>query len=123
MRALLVDDSRTFRFILSNILKRAGFETAEAGNGREALAWLAANPPPDLITIDWNMPEMDGISLVRAIRADESRREIKLVMVTSQTDMNHFTQALSAGANEYIMKPFTEDAVYMKLEILGFRTP
>lgn len=122
MHALLIDDSHTFRFILGNILRRVGFEISEAGCGKEALERLQQWPMPDLVTIDWNMPGMTGVEVVRAIRAVPTLRDLPLVMVTSETHMSRFSEALAAGANEYIMKPFTDDTVFMKLEILGFPT-
>jgi two-component system, chemotaxis family, chemotaxis protein CheY len=120
MKALIVDDSRAMRMILSKILKEIGFETAEAGHGREALDRMKALPcPPELILVDWNMPEMNGIELVHALRADSVYDDSRIMMVTTETELAHVAQALQAGANEYMMKPFTKDSVIDKLRIMG----
>ena len=74
----------------------------------------------DLVLVDWNMPEMDGITFVRAVRADDGYRALPLMMVTTNTERAQVSDALEAGANEYIMKPFTAEMIREKLEILGF---
>ena len=120
MHALVVDDSRAMRMILTKILKEIGFETSEAGHGREALDRIKAlSVPPELILVDWNMPEMNGIELVHALRADSVYDESRIMMVTTETELANVAQALQAGANEYMMKPFTKDSVVDKLKILG----
>ena len=119
MKALVVDDSRAMRMMLSQILKGCGFEIGEAQHGKEALAHLSANADTALALIDWNMPEMNGLELVRAVRANAAWSGIKLVMVTTETEMGHLEQALGAGANEYIMKPFTRDVLIEKLRLIG----
>jgi two-component system chemotaxis response regulator CheY len=120
MHALVVDDSKTMRMILREHLKKLGFEVTEAGNGREALLALKGMVKTDLVLVDWNMPEMDGISFVRAIRAKPHYSSLPLVMVTTNTEMSQVSNALAAGANEYIMKPFNRDILREKLELLGF---
>jgi two-component system, chemotaxis family, chemotaxis protein CheY len=119
MHVLIVDDSTTMRMILKAHLKKLGFEVTEAINGRDALDRLKAMATADLVMVDWNMPEMDGLSFVRAVRTQEGYAELPLMMVTTNTDREHVAQALEAGANEYIMKPFTGDMIREKLEILG----
>ena|SRR5438094_399396 len=120
MRALVVDDSRVSRRILSRILGNLGFEVLEAGNGREALACLNdMNQTAHLVMLDWNMPLMDGIDFLRAVRAEPIHAELKIVMVTTNNQLQDVVVALEAGANEYIMKPFTQDVVRSKLELLG----
>jgi two-component system chemotaxis response regulator CheY len=119
MHVLIVDDSTTMRMILKAHLKKLGFEVTEAINGRDALVRLKAMATADLVMVDWNMPEMDGLAFVRAVRTQEGYAELPLMMVTTNTDREHVEQALEAGANEYIMKPFTGDMIREKLEILG----
>jgi two-component system chemotaxis response regulator CheY len=119
MRALVVDDSRAMRSILSKILARLGFEVAQAGDGREAIAALDGSPAPvDLVLSDWNMPEMNGLEFVKALRANPKYEQVTVVMVTTETHIDQMVTALTAGANEYIMKPFTAEMVEDKLRLL-----
>jgi two-component system, chemotaxis family, chemotaxis protein CheY len=117
--ALVIDDSRAMRTILGRLLKNLGYGVEEAGNGREALERLRQGPRPDLALVDWNMPEMNGIEFVRAARADPAFRDLRLVMVTTETEAGRIGAALEAGADEYVMKPFTADALQQKLELIG----
>lgn len=118
-RALVVDDSRAMRSILAKILARLGFEVLQAGDGIEALATLdTTSPQVQLVLSDWNMPEMDGLQFVKALRANPKFAEVVVVMVTTETHMEQMLTALSAGANEYIMKPFTAEMVEEKLRML-----
>jgi two-component system chemotaxis response regulator CheY len=119
MRALIVDDSRAMRTILRGILKGLGFETFEAGHGKEGLTRLAEVGVPDLALVDWNMPEMNGLEFVQAVRATEANAEMRVLMITTETDMGRVTAALEAGANDYLMKPFTKESMVDKLAILG----
>lgn len=108
------------RMILTRTLTRLGFEVYEAGNGREALELLAVDGGGiTLMLVDWNMPVMNGLELVSAVRADEHLRHITLVMVTSETEQAKVVRALAAGAHEYVTKPFTPDAIADKLLLLG----
>jgi len=116
---LIVDDSRATRAMIGRILKELKFETLEAANGRDALERLRQNGTADLVLVDWNMPEMNGLEFVKAVRADSSFRGITLMMVTTETEYANVVTALAAGANEYIMKPFTKDMIAEKLSILG----
>src|ERR1700733_11837671 len=116
MHALVVDDSASMRMILKAHLKKLGFEVSEAKNGREALICLKGTTKTDLVLVDWNMPEMDGISFVRAVRAEPRYATLPLLMVTTNTELSQVSTALEAGANEYIMKPFTREMVRQKLE-------
>jgi two-component system chemotaxis response regulator CheY len=120
MRALVVDDSKALRMLMRNILKGLGFEIFEAGHGKEALDRLAAIGNVDLALVDWNMPEMNGLDFVKALRSDATRDDIKIIMVTTETEMPRMVAALEAGANEYLMKPFTRDALVEKLSMVGF---
>ncbi|HEU4587337.1 MAG TPA: response regulator [Gemmatimonadales bacterium] len=120
MRALIVDDSRATRRLMGRILRELGLEVAEAANGREALARLAATRP-DFALVDWHMPEMDGFEFVCAVRANPEWANLRVLMVTTETEMSQVARALDAGANEYIMKPFTQDMIREKLELLEVR--
>ena len=119
MRALIVDDSRVMRRILSHILKGCGFDTSEAGNGKEALAKLESEPTYDLLLLDWVMPEMDGFQLLQLLRADIRFDALNILVITSDTDIDRLKQAMRAGASEYLMKPFTEESVREKLELMS----
>ncbi len=120
MHALIVDDSRAMRMILKKILKSIGFDQlSEAANGVEALEQLDIIGLPDLMLVDWNMPVMNGLELIRAVRADATRRDIPILMVTTETETSQIVRALAAGASEYLMKPFMAEAITDKLEMLG----
>ncbi len=119
MRVLIVDDSRAIRVMIGRIMKELGFETADAANGREAIAALEAGPVPALALVDWNMPEMNGLEFVEAARARPEWRDLRIVMVTTETEMAQVARALAAGADEYVMKPFTADVLRDKLELLN----
>jgi two-component system chemotaxis response regulator CheY len=120
MHALVVDDSNTIRIILTAYLKKLGFDVTVAINGREALDRLRGMARADIVLVDWNMPEMDGLSFVRAVRADNEYAALPLMMVTTNVELCNVAEALDAGANEYMMKPFTMDILRAKLELLGF---
>jgi len=119
MLALVVDDSGVIRTVLTRILGSLGYEVVGAANGREALEKLASGACPDLALVDWNMPEMNGHEFICALRADERWRNLPLMMVTTETEMEQVARALAAGANEYLMKPFTPEMVKEKLALLG----
>lgn len=119
MRALVIDDSRAIRSILRRILQDLQFEVLEAGNGREALDVLAAQASVDLAMVDWNMPEMNGLQFIHAVRADRRYDDLRLLMVTTETEMEHVIMALEAGCDEYAMKPFTADVIKDKLAMMG----
>ena len=119
MRALVIDDSRAMRRIVTGILEGLGYETRQAGHGQEALDVLHEGWVPDLCTIDWNMPVMDGLQFVNAVRANPTWRAVTLVMVTSESEHSQIVRALAAGAHEYVIKPFTADALRDKLALLG----
>ncbi len=120
MHALVVDDSNTIRKILTLYLETMGFSVTEAVNGRDALDRLKEMEKADIALVDWNMPEMDGLSFVRAVRANADYATLPLMMVTTNAEISRVSEALEAGANEYIMKPFTKDMIREKLELLGF---
>lgn len=118
-KALVVDDSRAMRSILSKILAKLGFEVLQAGDGKEALATLAhESSAVELVLSDWNMPEMNGLEFVKAMRAEPRYACVPVVMVTTETHIEQMVVALEAGADEYIMKPFTAEMVEDKLRML-----
>ena len=119
MRALVIDDSRAMRRIVSAALEGFGYETRQAGHGQEALDVLQEGYAPDLCTIDWNMPVMDGLQFVAAVRSNPAWRSMTMMMVTSESEHTQIVRALAAGAHEYVIKPFTADAIRDKLALLG----
>ena len=119
MRALVIDDSRAMRRIVTGILEGLGYETRQAGHGQEALDVLHEGWVPDLCTIDWKMPVMDGLRFVSAVRSNPAWRAVTLMMVTSESEHGQIVRALAAGAHEYVIKPFTADAIRDKLALLG----
>jgi len=119
-RALVVDDSRATRMILSKTLSESGFEVATAGNGQEALAVMEREGPAiEVVLVDWNMPVMNGLEFVQSLRARPGFAAVRVVMVTTETEIEQMQRALEAGADEYIMKPFTRDMVEEKLRMIG----
>ncbi|EMI56782.1 response regulator [Rhodopirellula sallentina] len=122
MNVLIVDDSRVIRNMIARIMRTFGYETHEAGNGIEGLDQLAKLGEMDLILVDWNMPEMDGLEFIKAVRADADHAHTPMIMVTTESEMDRMALAFMAGVNEYIMKPFTEENIGSKLEILGIGT-
>lgn len=119
MKAMVIDDSRVIRMILANTLSELGFEVSQACNGREALEAVRQQSGLSLILVDWNMPEMNGLDFVKNVRADARFDSVPLMMVTTETEIEQVTAALAAGANEYVMKPFTKDIIADKLRLLG----
>lgn len=119
MKALIVDDSRAIRGILGRILTRHGFTVCEAGNGVEALKMLAGEAADiGLLCADFNMPEMDGIEMLKIVRTMDQFKTLPCVMITTETHIETVVAALDVGA-EYIMKPFTSEMVLDKLRIMG----
>ncbi len=119
-KALVVDDSRAIRGILKRMLAEYGFEVLQAGDGVEGLQALdrdAANI--SLLCVDYNMPNMNGIQLLRNMRADPRFKDIPAIMITTETHLRSMVAAFEAGANEYIMKPFTVEMLAEKLRIVG----
>jgi len=119
VKALVVDDSRAMRMILKRVLAANGFEVFEAGDGKQALEQLAVTGVVDLALVDWNMPVMTGYELICEVRARHELDSMAIMMVTTETETSQVQRALDAGANEYVMKPFTEDALREKLLLLG----
>ncbi len=119
-KAMIIDDSRAMRRILGETIRELGFEVSEASNGRDALAKLDnMGPPVRLMLVDWNMPEMNGLEFITQLRQDERFQGSLIVMVTTETAVDQMVNALEAGANEYVMKPFTKEIIQDKLRLLG----
>ena len=116
MRVLVIDDSRAMRMILRTTLGELGHEAVEAVDGQDALQKLAKHGPFQLALVDWNMPVMDGITFVQKVR--EKDKNIRLIMVTTEVEMSQISKALDAGANEYVMKPFTKEMLKEKIQML-----
>jgi two-component system, chemotaxis family, chemotaxis protein CheY len=119
-QAMVVDDSRAMRLILGDLLHSLGFDVAEAENGRDALEKLQNQAEiPGVALVDWNMPEMNGLELIRALRSQHCFDVMKLLVVTSEAELGKMMEALEAGADEYLMKPFSSEALVSKLDIMG----
>jgi two-component system chemotaxis response regulator CheY len=118
MKALIIDDSRAMRAVLKGILQEAGMETVEANHGKEGLERLKGSGV-DLVLVDWHMPEMDGFAFVRALRCSPAYHSLPVLMVTSEGDTDMIVKALEAGADEYVLKPFTKDSIVQKLQTMG----
>lgn len=118
MRALVVDDSRTVRLLIGQMLREIGMEVLEARSGLDGLEQVKRHPDVELMLVDWNMPEMNGLGFIRAVRAQPAFAGVRILMVTSEAQGEQVSQALSAGANEYLMKPFNKDVLLAKLGLL-----
>jgi two-component system chemotaxis response regulator CheY len=119
MRALIVDDSKTVRMVLGKSLREIGFDVLEAEDGQKAIDRLYQGDTVDLLLVDWNMPVMNGYDLLCAVRANILLSDIRIMMVTTESSMEHVQKALAAGANEYLMKPFTKELLLEKLTLMG----
>jgi two-component system chemotaxis response regulator CheY len=119
-KAMVVDDSRTIRIILTKMLSELGFEVCPAGDGKEALEVVEREKGEfSAIMADWNMPEMNGLELVKRLRSDQRLASVPIMMITTETETRQVMAALEAGANEYVMKPFSRDIIADKLRLLG----
>jgi two-component system chemotaxis response regulator CheY len=119
MRALVIDDSRAVRMVIGRLMREIGFEVHEAADGREGLERLGRIERPDVILVDWNMPNLNGIDFVAAVRRDRAYDPTPIIMVTTETETSQVMRALETGANEYVMKPFTRDIILEKLALLA----
>ena len=119
MRVLVIDDSRAMRMILKTTLLQLGHEVVEAGNGQEGLEMVKNRGPFSVALVDWNMPVLNGYEFVQAVRSDAGNGDMKLIMVTTEVETSQVAKALEAGANEYVMKPFTRDILKEKIEMLA----
>lgn len=115
---LIVDDSRVIRKVARQIFEASGFECEEAEDGKIALT-ACQNKTFTVVLLDWNMPVMDGIEFLRALRQLPNGSSPVVIFCTTENDLSHIQEALASGANEYIMKPFDADIVRSKLCQLG----
>ncbi|MGD0096133.1 MAG: response regulator [Terracidiphilus sp.] len=118
MRALIVDDSRFVRGYLRGLLEEKGIECEEAGDGQAGMDQLNSGTPFDMALLDWNMPVMNGLEMLKQMRA-EGFGDVKVLMVTTEAENDFILRALDAGADEYLMKPFDDEALTEKLAMLG----
>jgi two-component system chemotaxis response regulator CheY len=120
MRAMVIDDSSAMRMILRRIMTQAGFTITEAADGQQALDLLEhEDSAPDVALVDWNMPNMNGLEFIKAIRGQDRYSRMTVMMVTTEGEQSQIVKALAAGAHEYVIKPFTPDAIVEKLNLLG----
>ncbi len=117
---LLVNDSSLVRKIARKIFVGLGFETDEAENGLVALEKCQSRMP-DVVLLDWNMPVMDGLEFLKSLRRTEGGREPAVIFCTTETDVDHIQKALANGANEYLMKPFDQESLVAKLDMVYYR--
>lgn len=123
IKVLVVDDFPTMRRIVKNLLKQLGFENIdEADDGVNALAKLK-NGGFGLVVSDWNMPNMEGIDLLRAVRQEPAVKDIPFLMVTAEAEKEKVIEAIKAGVDNYIVKPFTAEVLKEKLEKIAERKP
>ena len=115
---LIVDDSRVIRMVARRILEELDFEISEAVDGQDALVHCKEKMP-DAVLLDWNMPVMSGIDFLRELRLATGGEVPVVVFCTTETDMDHIREAITAGANEYIMKPFDSDIIQAKFTQAG----
>lgn len=121
MKILLVDDSSTMRRIQMNTLKSLGFDdVVQAEDGQDALNKLKENPEVRLVLLDWNMPNMNGIDCLKAIKANPATKAVPVMMVTSEAEKSKIIEAIQSGASNYLVKPFEADALEEKISgIIG----
>ena len=115
---LVVDDSKMIRRVAGRILKDLSFETEEAANGQEALD-ICRSEMPDAILLDWNMPVVDGLNFLKTLRKEPKGSSPIVVFCTAERDVNKITEAIEAGADEYVMKPFDSDIIESKFFMAG----
>ena len=119
MKAMIVDDSGATRFILSKMMSELGYDVVQAKDGQDAYDKLNENTDCVIALVDWNMPVMNGYDLVCKMRSEDQFNDVKIMMVTTETEMTQVVKAIEAGANEYIMKPFDKDIVTAKFQEIG----
>lgn len=119
MRALIVDDSRFIRDYLKTLLVRRGLDCTAAENGQAGLDCLDRSGPYDVALVDWNMPVMGGLEMIKVVRRNRAQDHLKILMVTTEADTAYIEAALIAGADEYLMKPFDEPCLVDKLGMIG----
>lgn len=120
-KALVIDDSRAMRMLIGDTLRGIGYAVDEAENGSAAIFRLDDGVTRDVALVDWNMPVMNGLDFIRLVRADARFRHMRLLVITSETETGQVMSALAAGADEYLMKPFSRETLISKLEMLGLQ--
>ena len=115
---LIIDDSRVIRKVSRHILESLDFAVEEAENGKEGLD-RCAETMPDVILLDWNLPVMTGIDFITPLRQRPGGDKPKVVFCTTENDVAHIREAISAGADEYVMKPFDHETLQIKLQLVG----
>ena len=123
MRVMIVDDSRAQRMMLRRMVETLGFETEEAENGQDALDQLQADNPVDLMLVDWNMPVLDGLDMLKAVRKQGAYSDTTILMVSSESDPRKIARALMCGADDYLVKPVDAPMIREKLIMLGVVEP
>jgi two-component system chemotaxis response regulator CheY len=118
---IVMDDSKAMRMILKKMMTDLGFDVKEAGNGVEGLDLIKKGEKPDLVLVDWNMPEMNGHEFVLAVRSQPEFKGMRLMVVTSETQSEGVDKMFDAGVDEYVTKPFNKDTLKKKLESIGFQ--
>lgn len=119
MKILIVDDSKAMRTLLRFYVSELKLETTTAEDGCNALEVLKGEPDVDVALVDWDMPRMNGLEFVRAVRTNRAYNRIKLMMVTTQNSMDRVSTALEAGADDFLMKPVSQESLEGKLRMLG----
>lgn len=122
MKALVIDDSRAMRRILTRIVEELGMTVTEAKNGEEGINQLRELDGAEIVLVDWNMPVMTGLEFVKRVRQDETLGHQKIIMVTTETEPKQMARALLAGVDEYVMKPFDTAILVDKLRLIGVST-
>lgn len=125
MKALVVDDSLVVRSIIQNVLEPLGYEVLQAGNGEEALDLLDEHTATvDLVLLDWNMPVKDGYETIKSIKANDAHKHLCILMISTESEDEKIDQALAAGANGYLAKPFSEEELAEKIRttMAAFKT-
>ncbi|GEO80218.1 response regulator [Pararhodospirillum oryzae] len=115
---LIVDDSKVIRMVAKKILQELHFETQEAEDGKVALD-LCRRQLPTAVLLDWNMPVMNGMEFMREMRALPGGKNVIVVFCTTENDISHIQEAMEAGADEYIMKPFDSEILQAKFQQVG----
>ena len=108
------------RELIKRVVSEMGYEVRQAADGLGALALIADGFQPELALVDWNMPNLNGLEFVRRVRQNSSLASMRIIMVTTEVEQHQMIKALDAGANEYVMKPFTREIILDKLQLIGF---
>jgi len=119
MRILIVDDSPDIAELLGEIISDMGFGISVVNSGQAALDELNNKGPFNMVLVDWKMPEMSGLDLIKSIRSEAKYNDMQIIMITGMTDLEDVSLALESGANEYLMKPFSQEMVLDKLRLCG----